>query len=266
MKKCLLCNKRKFLKKFEYFSPPFGETNYFKNKINYHRYFLTCKNCLHWFSILKFSLKNLYSSEYNKATYLGNLMKNFQKINKLPNKKSDNFYRVKRIVESANKILSKNKKKTLLDIGSGLGIFPYKISVKGFNCTALDPDASSCKHIRKNLKINAINGDFLKKNIKKKFDIVTMNKVIEHVKNPYTMIKKAKKNLNKNGIVYIEVPDATEASKKGQNREEFFVDHLHVFSKDSLYLLLKKASYKKININQIVEPSGKFTIYAFAKI
>ena len=85
------------------------------------------------------------------------------------------------------------------------------------------------------------------------------------LRSPYTMIKKAKKNLNKNGIIYIEVPDAVEASKKGKNREEFFIDHLHVFSKDSLYLLLKKASYKKINIGQILEPSGKFTIYAFAQ-
>ena len=92
-----------------------------------------------------------------------------------------------------------------------------------------------------------------------------MNKVIEHVKSPYTNIKKAKKNLNKNGIINIELPDAVEASKKWKKREEFIIDHLHVFSKDSLYLLLKKASYKKINIGLILEPSGKFTIYAFAQ-
>ena len=58
---------------------------------------------------------------------------------------------------------------------------------------------------------------------------------------------------------------SVKASKKGKNREEFFIDHLHVFSKKSLMLLLKKTNYRKIYINRIVEPSGKFTIYAFAK-
>ena len=41
-----------------------------------------------------------------------------------------------------------------------------------------------------------------------------MNKVIEHIKNPALMLKKAKKNLKKNGLIYIEVPDATKASKR----------------------------------------------------
>ena len=78
------------------------------------------------------------------------------------------------------------------------------------------------------------------------------------------MIKKAKKNLVLGGIIYIEVPDTT-AQKKGKNREEFHIDHLHIFSKKSLSLLLKKTNLKTITIKQIVEPSGKFTVYAFAK-
>ena len=65
------------------------------------------------------------------------------------------------------------------------------------------------------------------------------------------------------GIIYIEVPDTT--AQKKEKSEEFYIEHLHIFSKKSLSLLLKKTNLKTITINQIVEPSGKFTVYAFAK-
>jgi SAM-dependent methyltransferase len=265
MKKCSFCNKNKFLKKFEYFFPPQGETRYSLKLKKYHRFFLKCNYCHHWYSTLKFSLKDFYSSEYNRATYSGNLKRNFLKIKKLPNKKSDNFFRVKRIKSFVDKTLGISKKKKLLDIGSGLGVFPYFISKKNFDCTALDPDKNSCRHIRNYLRIKTIYGDFFKKKISTKFDIITLNKVIEHVKNPGKMIKKAKNCLSKNGLIYIEVPDAKAASKKGKNREEFYIDHLHVFSKKSLNILIKKIGMKVLKIKEINEPSGKFTIFAFCQ-
>ena len=77
MKKCSFCNKNKFLKKFEYFFPPQGETRYSLKLKKYHRFFLKCNYCHHWYSTLKFSLKDFYSSEYNRATYSGNLKRNF---------------------------------------------------------------------------------------------------------------------------------------------------------------------------------------------
>ena len=52
---------------------------------------------------------------------------------------------------------------------------------------------------------------FLKKlskfKFKKKFDLISFNKVLEHLKNPIMLLKSSKRFLNKNGIVYIEVPD-----------------------------------------------------------
>ena len=40
----------------------------------------------------------------------------------------------------------------------------------------------------------------------KKFDLISFNKVLEHVKNPIMLLKSSKRFLNENGIVYIEVP------------------------------------------------------------
>jgi SAM-dependent methyltransferase len=262
MKNCYFCKKKIFKKKFEYFAPPKGETKYFINKKKYYRYYTQCKYCYHCFSISEIKLKDLYSSKYNEATYSCNLKENFEKIKNLPHNKSDNYFRVKRVVNFINKNINNIKNKTLLDVGSGLGIFPYTISKKNFICTALDPDKLSCSHLKDNLKINVIYGDFLKKKIKYKYDIITFNKVIEHVKKPEKMLIRAKSILKKNGIIYLEVPDVI-ASKKGKNREEFHIDHLHVFSKKSLVFLVKKVNLNLKLIKSIREPSGKFTIYAF---
>tara|TARA_E500000178_G_scaffold327622_1_gene356851 strand:- start:4928 stop:5758 length:831 start_codon:yes stop_codon:yes gene_type:complete len=267
---CLICKKKiNFSKKFEYYSKPVGETDFGIKKSIYYRFYKSCLNCKHWFSVIspKIRMKNLYSSRYNLLTYRGLIKKNFDKVNNIPSKNSDNFYRVKRI----DGFLKKFKKEryvnnlSLLDIGSGLGIFPYRMKKKNYDCTALDPDKDSCTHIKRNLKIKTIHGDFLKVKIKKKFDLITLNKVIEHVKNPKALIAKSIKNLKKDGVIYIEVPDE-KAKIKGKNREEFFIDHLHVFSKKSLSLITKKLNLKVEIIKSIQEPSSKFSIFGFFTI
>ena len=262
MKKCYFCQKSRFKKKFEYNNPPEGETNYQIDHKKYHRYYVECRNCKHYFSILKINLKNFYSAEYNRATYSNNLKKTFNKIKNLPKNKSDNYFRVKRIETFLKKNVGDIKNKSLLDVGSGLGIFPYMISKIGLKCTALDPSKVSCNHLKKNLKLKTLYGDFFKTKIKKKFDFITLNKVIEHVKRPEKMLLKAKSILKLNGVIYIEIPDI-KAAKEGKNREEFYLDHLHVFSKTSVKYLAKKINMKLLLMKSIREPSSKYTIYAF---
>ena len=75
------------------------------------------------------------------------------------------------------------------------------------------------------------------------------------------------KLLIKNGYIYIEVPDGNAASRHHDNkfREEFFVDHLHVFSKKSLIKCVKLAGLSLLSCKSIKEKSGKLSLYAFAK-
>ena len=77
------------------------------------------------------------------------------------------------------------------------------------------------------------------------------------------MLSKVNQFLSKKSIVYIEVPDGSEASKFGKEREEFTIDHIHVFSLKSLSLMAKKAQFKVLKIKKIKEPSTKYTLFAF---
>jgi hypothetical protein len=60
----------------------------------------------------------------------------------------------------------------------------------------------------------------------------------------------------------VEVPDAS-AAQGGLQREEFFIEHLHVFSPESLALSMKKAGWNPSLLSSLIEPSGKFTIFGF---
>ena len=95
-------------------------------------------------------------------------------------------------------------------------------------------------------------------------DFISINKVLEHIANPNKTIEILSKMLSRNGFLYIEVPDQI-SSRYGKNREELMVEHLHVFSKKSLTNLIIKHNLTPIEVNQILEPSGKFTIFGFFK-
>ena len=50
------------------------------------------------------------------------------------------------------------------------------------------------------------------------------------------------------------------AAKKGKNREEFFIEHFHVFSRESLQILSRKCKLNSLNFKTLIEPSGKYTL------
>ena len=49
----------------------------------------------------------------------------------------------------------------------------------------------------------------------------------------------------------------------GKSRQEFCVDHLHVFSKNSLKILADKCNMRILRMKTIHEPSSKYTLFAF---
>ena len=85
------------------------------------------------------------------------------------------------------------------------------------------------------------------------------------MKSPKKFLIKAKKFLKKDGFIYIEVPDIDKAKKISKNREEFTIEHIHGFTKNSILTLLKKCNLKVVKFEKIYEPSTKYTSYAFCK-
>ena len=61
-------------------------------------------------------------------------------------------------------------------------------------------------------------------------------------------------------------PDSNGFKEINKEREEFAIDHLHVFTFNSLYLLIKNCNFTPILIERIKENSNKFILIAFGNL
>ena len=158
---------------------------------------------------------------------------------------------------------NENKSRTLLDIGSGLAVFAYEMQKKGWDITVCEPDKRLINFAKDYIGICGISEGFLELDIQRNFELITLNKVLEHIEEPELFLIKCKSILSDTGIIYLEVPDSINAELSGYEREEFFIDHMHIFSMLSLNYLTKYCDLKILKMERIIEPSGKFTICAF---
>jgi len=249
-----------FLKIYDYKAKSKNEKNYLI-KGKYQRFFFRCGICGHFYARHDFKIGKLYSKQYLNLTYkdVDGINKRFEHIVTLSIKKSDNKNRAERV----HSFFSKNNL-SLLDVGSGIGVFIYEMRKKKWNVIGIELDkryADFCKHRH---GLNVYQKNLSKFKTRDKFDLVSLNKVLEHVYDPVKLLKLSSKFLKKKGVLYIEVPDV-KASNEGKQRQEFCIDHLHVFSKSSFCLLAEKSGLQILKCNRIQEPSGKYTIYGFFK-
>jgi|TARA_B110000977_G_scaffold168159_1_gene217194 2-polyprenyl-3-methyl-5-hydroxy-6-metoxy-1,4-benzoquinol methylase len=252
--------KHKFVAVKKYVSRPKGETR-FPILGKYKRKYLKCLICDHHIGSHNYDLTKLYDGNYINKTYGGykGLIERFKKISTLKKSHSDNYLRCKRLV---NFFLKKKKSIKVLDVGAGIGIFPYKLKSEKFNDIHLiETDNTNIKFLKDYLNFKNTFNSPNKINKKISFDLITLNKVIEHIPDPKKFVQTYMKKLNTGGYLYIEVPDVdAKFDSVGYNREEFFIEHHHVFSKKSLELMLKKLKLKILKLEKLIEPSSKYTI------
>jgi 2-polyprenyl-3-methyl-5-hydroxy-6-metoxy-1,4-benzoquinol methylase len=263
---CPMCGSEKLEPAFHYDAPPPGETPFpLADDERYEREYRRCATCGHFVAVHEFDLARFYEGEYMDSTYAGERLRaSFERIMSLPPERSDNLQRVDRIRRFWSGLRGDGAG-TLLDVGSGLGVFPARMKEAGWRCTALDPDARSVQHAAQVVGVDAVQGDFSSASDLGRFDLVTFNKVLEHIDDPVAMLAHARGFQADGGIVYVEVPDGEGAAREGPEREEFFVEHVHVFSAASLALLCSRAGFTLDQLERVREPSTKYTLAAFLR-
>lgn len=244
----------------EFDAPPPGETDF--GFAPYHRELWQCQACGHIVNQHKMPLSQLYQGNYAHATYGEGLAHSFDRVMALPDCQSDNRLRVARINDFAAMAMITAPRRAL-DIGAGLGVFPAALSRTDWVCLAIEPDPRTAAHIRDHAGIETRCGDFLTLVPEPTFDLVTLNKVLEHVEDPVAMLRRATAWLSARGVIYVELPDGEAAILDDPRREEFFVEHFDAYSVASLALLCRKAGCRMDRIDRLREPSGKYTLAAF---
>ena len=224
-----------------YLKPDIFDLN-FKKK--YKRFYYKCSKCGLYFSNYTFLKKNLNKIYKFKYTDINNNYEyqKFIKIINLPLSVSENRQRailLKKII--SNKKIFNNKKVRLLDYGGGAGYFSYEMQDKKYICYTYDEAKKPI--FSKEFKLK-----YVSKRKLKNFDIVTLNYVLEHIKNPVFFLKKMIKLLKKNGLIYIEIPNDKNFIYLKKTNVIFNSLHLYFFNSYNIIYLLEKLKLKILYI------------------
>ena len=146
-----------------------------------------------------------------------------------------------------------NTNKTILEIGSGHGEAIYNFDKIGYNVTGIEPDKTNVSFINKKLT-NSICMIGKAENISfdKKFDIIWLNHVFEHLSKPIEFLKKIESVLDQHGFIFIEVPSV---ERVNDWRKFNSAPHAYNYSKQSLINISKKANYKIIKCDYFRPPT-----------
>lgn len=271
VRRCPMCQGSSLQVHFIYDTPPPLETRFpLAEGSEYWREIHRCSQCGHYLEWFEQDQGALYSGEYVSATYGGpaEIRQAFDRINALPPEKSDNVARV-RFVDHYYRSHLKNDKQLrqplrLLDIGAGLGVFPHRMKMAGWQCTAIDMDERLSDHHQKTVGIRSLIADIRTVENLGCFNLVTLNKVLEHIQDPVSVLSSIPRLLEPQGMVYLELPDGEAAEAEGKEREEYLLGHIHVFSFASFSLLVMHSGLTLNYVERVREPSGKFTLRGFA--
>lgn len=215
----------------------------------------------------KFKLKKSKNGHYTvvnppKAFELSEYYsKKYFKINPRYAEKSKNFeekyYKNQSLIRFffAKEYL-KVKRPTVLDLGAGTGRFIHYISKYCKKVVGVDFSKNQLKYnlSQKDFFYAEQPINFIEKE-KMKFDLITLNNIIEHALAPQEIFKKLKKKIKKNTLILVCIPNDF------SNHQKFFIkkkiikkkywlsfpDHLNYFDSKSFHKYVKSLGFKIID-------------------
>jgi Methyltransferase domain len=211
------------------------------------------------------------AAAYYEVDLGNNLRQKFDRVMSMPPEQSDNAGRVSRIKEFVRSHLaSRPGRRHLLDIGAGLGVFLARFLAdepQEWIGTAVEPDPNAAAHLRSVGGFRVIEAKFTgDESDLAEADLITLNKVVEHLANPLQLINAAMCKLRPSqGTMYIEVPDALTISRRPPTDNILGALHKHLYSPRALIVLIERAGLEVMRVGRVFEPSGKITVFGFAR-
>jgi 2-polyprenyl-3-methyl-5-hydroxy-6-metoxy-1,4-benzoquinol methylase len=151
--------------------------------------------------------------------------------------------------ERLSKIRKVKKEGKLLDIGCGKGRFLAYVSRFGWDVYGVEPSSTGrYSALNKNLRITTT----LEELGEKKFDIVTLWHVLEHIDKPIEFLEKIKDHLDHSGVIIIGVPNIDSLQAKISASKWLHLDvprHRLHYSPMSIRNVLNLAGYRVVSID-----------------
>lgn len=157
------------------------------------------------------------------------------------------------IFEKRVNIISQLKKPgKVLEVGCSTGVMLNLLSKRGWSVLGIEISKSSAE-IARNKGVEVLSKKFENVESKEKFDLIIFNHTLEHLKNPPVVLKKVRGLLNKDGLLYIDLPNfgGLSANLIGVKWPLLLPnEHFWHFTEKSLSLFLKKNGFKTIKMEK----------------
>ena len=156
---------------------------------------------------------------------------------------------IKQKVKLINKQILNPKSQTrnALDIGCGTGEFLNACKQNGWNVTGIEPSEVARKHAKENFGIEPLTPEKLFEISEKKFNVITMWHVLEHVHQLHKTIEQINKPLVDEGALIVAVPNCNsfDAKKYGEHWAAWDLPrHIYHFTKKDIEKLFSSLGFK----------------------
>jgi len=142
----------------------------------------------------------------------------------------------------------------ILDIGCGRGLFLDVMRRGGWSVIGTELNEETASYATKIYDLKILTGDIIQYQLPaESLDVVNINQVLEHLKNPNEILDESHRLLRKGGILIISVPDLRSPQFTIGKEKWFLLDlplHLFHFSEEGLSKLLQKNEFKVIRIKK----------------
>jgi len=167
------------------------------------------------------------------------------------------------IFDILNQNLSDGQKRSLLDVGCGLGHFGQYMAQAGYRVSGIEPSRYA-QEVARSFGINIYSAieDCLQAG--QYFDAITLLYVLEHIPDPVDMLKKVQKLMKKDSLLVIMVPNdfstlqVSACNKLGLAPWWIAIpDHINYFNFESIVKLVEQLGF------QVIEIYGDFPMEMF---
>jgi 2-polyprenyl-3-methyl-5-hydroxy-6-metoxy-1,4-benzoquinol methylase len=222
-----------------------NNTNPENFKINYKKEtfsVIECKTCS--FTFIPPYFRKKISYENYKDENVANAVRN-----------GNNWVKIQRHKLRYNLIKKYKPNGSLFDLGAGWGHFMLTGQMLGYDVYGIEISEQPYLYSKNDLNLPVDHIDFFDMQEDKKFDIVTMWDVLEHIDKADDVIAKCARITAKNGIIVIQVPqiDSYFAKKHKDSWKMMGLDHVNYFGKKTITQLLEKNGYKVETIKSSFE-------------
>ena len=137
----------------------------------------------------------------------------------------------------------------ILDIGCYAGLLLETAQKRGWTVAGIEDSRQAVRYAGDNMPGGTIIGgraeDVLQELTPEQYDGVTLVDVIEHLEDPVAVMERLHPRLAPQGRLLISTPDITSIMARLQKQKWYAVlpSHIHLFSRQSLFLLLERTGF-----------------------